>query len=241
MAEENKENVSQGNENQGGQQENKQVIGPDGKAMTPEQVAAKEAADAKAKADSEALKAKYEENKNKIKEMNLTKEQMFEIYGISEPKAPDKYSEFKLPEGFTLDAASAEIAHGVFKELNLSQDAAQKLIETEAKFLQKQAEAKKNDFEALKKSWKEESISKLGADAEKKLQIAGRAMEVLGGPELRQILADSGLEYHPAMVDLFIKAGTQLSPDTFPDGKKIGEGSEVKTGAGAIYPEQGKK
>jgi len=217
----------------------KQVIGDNGKALTPEQVASAEAEkQAKAQADAEAL-AKFEETKAKVKEMNLSKDQIFEIYGIKDSVVPEEYSDFTLPEGFELDTAAAEKAKGVFKELGLSQDKAQKLIELEANVLMERDKAKLAEFESLKKQWREESIKALGSEAEKELQKAGRAMDVLGGAELRQILKDSGLEFHPAMVKLFIEAGKALSTDNFPEGKKPGEGIE-KTPAQAIYPAQGK-
>ena len=217
----------------------KQVIGYNGKALTPEQLAQAEAdKQTKAQADADAL-AKFEETKTKVKEMNLSKEQIFEIYGIKDSVVPDKYSDFTLPDGFELDTAAAEQAKGVFKELGLSQDKAQKLIELEANVLMERDKAKLTEFESLKKQWREESIKALGSEAEKELQKAGRAMDVLGGAELRGILKDSGLEFHPAMVKLFIEAGKALSTDNFPEGKKPGEGIE-KTPAQAIYPGQGK-
>jgi hypothetical protein len=223
----------EGTQDPGAQQ--KQVIGEDGKAMTPEQIATKEA---KAQEEAQA-QAQYEEIKAKVKEFNLSKDQIFDIYGIKESVVPEKYADFTLPEGFELDTAVAEKAKGVFKELGLSQEKAQKLIELEANSLLEREKAKLDEFESLKKTWKEESIKALGSEAEKELQKAGRAMEVLGGAELRQILKDSGLEFHPAMVKLFINAGKALSPDNFPEGKKTGEGFD-KSPAQAIYPGQGK-
>src|SRR5579863_3544340 len=53
----------------------------------------------------------------------------------TEPKpsaAPDKYTDFKAPDGYTLDPATIEAATPIFKELGLSQDAAQKLVDFHA-------------------------------------------------------------------------------------------------------------
>ena len=50
-----------------------------------------------------------------------------------EPKpgsaAPESYTDFSVPEGHTLDAAAIESATPLFRELGLSQDQAQKLVD----------------------------------------------------------------------------------------------------------------
>ena len=46
--------------------------------------------------------------------------------------APETYADFKAPEGQTLDKATIEAALPIFKELGLSQDAAQKLVDFHA-------------------------------------------------------------------------------------------------------------
>ena len=51
----------------------------------------------------------------------------------AEPKpgsaAPESYTDFSVPEGHTLDAAAIESATPLFRELGLSQDQAQKLVD----------------------------------------------------------------------------------------------------------------
>ncbi|HET9131900.1 MAG TPA: hypothetical protein VFO86_13180, partial [Terriglobia bacterium] len=43
--------------------------------------------------------------------------------------APEKYADFTLPEGFKFDDKTLEAATAVFKDLNLSQEGAQKLVD----------------------------------------------------------------------------------------------------------------
>src|SRR5262245_53151779 len=43
--------------------------------------------------------------------------------------APEKYEDFKVPEGYTLDGEVGKEASAMFKELNLPQEAAQRLVD----------------------------------------------------------------------------------------------------------------
>ncbi len=128
--------------------------------------------------------------------------------------APDKY-EFKAPEGSEFNpevvAAFAEVA----KELNLTQESAQKVVEKMAPVMAaKQAE----QFEAAKLAWaetaradKEFGGDKLGEN----LAVAQKAMAQFGTPELRTLLNESGLGNHPEVIRVFYRAGKAISEDTF--------------------------
>jgi hypothetical protein len=48
------------------------------------------------------------------------------------PKAPEDYADFKLPEGFTFDTKALDAAKSIFKEIGLSQETAQKLVDFQA-------------------------------------------------------------------------------------------------------------
>src|SRR5882762_10933205 len=43
--------------------------------------------------------------------------------------APEKYEDFKLPDGYKMDETASKEVTAMFKELNLSQDQAQKLVD----------------------------------------------------------------------------------------------------------------
>src|SRR5712671_1685898 len=55
--------------------------------------------------------------------------------------APDKYADFKVPDGFKFDEKALTEATAAFKELGLSQEKAQKLVDTYAKNTQQAIEA----------------------------------------------------------------------------------------------------
>jgi hypothetical protein len=70
--------------------------------------------------------------------------------------APEKYADFKAPEGYTLDEETLKSATGLFKELNLSQDQAQKLVDLYAANSLQASEAPYKAWANLQKEWMSE-------------------------------------------------------------------------------------
>lgn len=125
---------------------------------------------------------------------------------------PDKY-EFKAPDGREFDAQVLEQFSEVAKELKLSQDDAQKMIDKIAPALaEKQqrvmAEARQNWVESVKTD-KEFGGEKLGEN----IGVAKKALDAFGTPELRALLNESGLGDHPEIIRAFYRAGKAISED----------------------------
>lgn len=80
--------------------------------------------------------------------------------------APEKYTDFKLPQGLTLEPKVLEEATTVFKGLNLSQDQAQSLVDFHAKQLQSATEAPFKAVTDLKQVWEGSLKSTYGKDIE---------------------------------------------------------------------------
>lgn len=80
--------------------------------------------------------------------------------------APEKYADFKLPEGLALEPAALEEATAVFKGLNLSQDAAQSLVDFHAKALKSAIDGPFQTVVDLKKSWESDLTATYGKDIE---------------------------------------------------------------------------
>lgn len=78
--------------------------------------------------------------------------------------APDKYTDFKLPEGIKLEPKALEEATAVFKGLNLSQEAAQSLVDFHAKQIAEIAEGPMKAVATLKNSWESDLKSTYGKD-----------------------------------------------------------------------------
>lgn len=130
--------------------------------------------------------------------------------------APDAYETFTAPEGTTLDQAAIDAFTPVAKELNLSQEQAQKLVDLHAEQAQTwlqglyDAHAKQRaDWVAAAKADGEIG----GADHADKVAVAKDALKRLGTPELTKALEDSGLGSHPEVVRFFHRVGKAIADD----------------------------
>lgn len=85
--------------------------------------------------------------------------------------APEKYEDFKMPEGTELDAEVGAAFQGVAKELNLSQEQAQGFLDKMAPVLQKRSADR---IAAISNEWMEQS----------------KADKEFGGQKLMQSLSD---------------------------------------------------
>jgi hypothetical protein len=152
----------------------------------------------------------------------------------AENKAPEEYKEFTAPEGVKFDDVVLSDLKTVAKELNLSQEAAQKIVDLGAKLAQRQAEA----ASALRSEWVEKTKAdkEIGGDAlDENRAVAVRALEAFGTPELNKLLQDTGLHEHPEMIRAFYRAGKAISDD-----KLVTSGSGVpvpkKSAADILFP-----
>lgn len=134
------------------------------------------------------------------------------------PVVPEKY-EFKAPEGVTLDSTLIEKATPLFKELGLTQDAAQKLVDFQAA---QQAEASKA-FTAQVEQWKAEV--KALPESDKVLGDAKLALNKLADPATQALIAGSWMGSHPGVIKLLASAGKLLREDPLHEGN-------ASTGAG---------
>jgi len=129
------------------------------------------------------------------------------------PAAPEKY-EFAAPEGQALDANALAVFEPIAKELGLTQEQAQKLVDIYPQIQQQQAEAWSKqiaDWGEQVKADKEIGGDKFNAS----VGLAQRALDQFGNPELREYLNESGLGNHPALVRFCAKVGKSIAEDSF--------------------------
>lgn len=129
------------------------------------------------------------------------------------PAAPEKY-EFAAPEGQALDANALAVFEPIAKELGLTQEQAQKLVDIYPQIQQQQAEAWSKqiaDWGEQVKADKEIGGDKFNAS----VGLAQRALDQFGNPELREYLNASGLGNHPALVRFCAKVGKSMAEDSF--------------------------
>lgn len=142
--------------------------------------------------------------------------------------APEKY-EFKAPEGQEFDPAVLDSYSEVARELNLSQEAAQKLLDKVAPRMQErqleQIQTIRNEWADNARADKEFGGEKLNAN----LAVAKKALDAFGTPELRSLLNESGLGNHPELIRFMFRAGAAISEDRFVAGSQGGKGAAPKT------------
>ena len=131
--------------------------------------------------------------------------------------APEKY-EFNdkvadAPEVLDPDVLTAfgEVA----KELDLPQDAAQKVLDKVAPVIQaRQAE----QVEKARIEWAEESQSddEFGGETfNTNLEVAKSALNAFGTDPFKQLLSESGLGNHPEVIRFMYRAGKAISEDSY--------------------------
>lgn len=146
--------------------------------------------------------------------------------------APEKY-DFKPQEGQSFDDGVIGAFSEVAKELNLPQDAAQKVLDKMGPVLQErqmaQVQAASTEWAGSAKADKEFGGDKLPEN----LALAKQALDTFGTPELRTLLEKSGLGNHPEVIRVFYRTGKAISEDRFVGGKAQGAPESV---AQRMYP-----
>lgn len=155
-----------------------------------------------------------------------------------EQGAPEKY-EFQMPEGVVVDDTTVEAFSEIAKELNMPQEAAQKILDKVAPVMaQRQAET----LASLSNSWIEgvRGDKEIGGDKlQQNLAVAKKAMDTFGTPELSALLNESRLGNHPEVIRFMLRAGKAISEDT-----KVVTGNATRPNLGSrdaaksLYPDQ---
>lgn len=161
-------------------------------------------------------------------------------------KAPEKY-ELTL-EGVELDAEMLEAADPIFRELNLSNEDAGKLLPVAKQFADKIGETIINDLvaqgQAKRKAWLDEAKADPevgGAKWDESLHLAAKGFDAIGfkdGHPFRQALEETGFGNNPHMIFLARKLGELVSEDgSFERGDAA---RKVENVAALMYPEDAK-
>lgn len=160
---------------------------------------------------------------------------------------PEKY-DVKAPEGMQIDTGLLDSVTPIFKELGITQEGAQKLVDAYAPYVkqasQAQHDAAMKSFDDQVESWGKETKSMLGPDAAKAMAPAARLINTFAGKEaaaFRQLLNDTGLGNHPVMVRFLINAGKSISQDSFVDGGNQVTDDTPDAAKSRMYPTMNKK
>ena len=132
--------------------------------------------------------------------------------------APEAYTDFTLPEGMDMDVGTLDAFKGLAKELNIPQEAAQKLIDLQTTLVAKQADAYQQAVVAQGQKWAAEvkNDPELGGENyDKSVASAIKVIQSFGDPALTELLNDSGLGNHPALFKFCHRISAAISEDKF--------------------------
>lgn len=187
-------------------------------------------------AQSENLENEQAQIENQSKESEEQGENK-EIYG-----APDSYDfkSIELPEGIQFDNALAQKFEPVAKELNLSQESANKLVNLLVEHQQSQLGNQKEIIAAFKKQELEASVIEyqkmmnsdveMGAgDKDKQnayIDVADKGYNAFASEGLKNTLEQLGLIYHPEVIKHFHKLGKLTGNDSIQQSTRPAGASE---------------
>lgn len=173
---------------------------------------------------------KAEDNQNSKEENNKEDDNAPENYD---------YSNVELPEGMELDKELTDEFSVAAKELNLSQKKADKFMAMGVKLSEKMKtkyteafkEAQENQIKAYETMLNtDKEIG--GAKLNQALKDANIAYDAFVSEEAATVLAQTGLNKHPAVVKVFMKIGKELKNDTI---RQAGDSRKERT-ADDWYP-----
>lgn len=124
---------------------------------------------------------------------------------------------FKFAEGVEVNKEALEVFVKTANEAGLNAEQAQKFVDLQMDMAKKQVES----LAAERKTWVEGIKSDPefgGAQYEKSLETARRAMQQFASPELRALLNATGFGDHPEVFRLMVKIGKAMGEAKFTTG-----------------------
>jgi hypothetical protein len=157
---------------------------------------------------------------------------------LAEGAPKDGYADFKLPEGVELDKEMlTEAQTFMSKDLNLSQEKAQKLVDFHIKALQGMAEAPYQLWADTQRTWQNEITKdpELGGSNLSQVKTSiSKLLDEYGDPKVREALSFTGAGNNPAIIRTLYKIAKVLTEGSFVPGGAT-QGDE-RTAAQVMYP-----
>lgn len=166
---------------------------------------------------------------------------------VSEAKAEEKASddgkkgdtdkpkpvELTAPQGAETFKEDISAFAGFANEIGLTQEQAEKLVARQVELVNGKAAEMAEAVKGWEKAAREDK--EIGGDAfDENAGIARKALEVYGGDDLKQLLDDSGLGSHPAVIRAFWKVG-QTIQDTAVERGTAARGDAPRDHATVLY------
>lgn len=129
--------------------------------------------------------------------------------------APEKY-EFTMPEGMVLDEALSSQVEPVLRELNLTNEQANKLASTFAAHRASEAQRQHDAYAQQVDDWGKAARDDKeygGTAFDENVKLAQKAIGAYGTPELKALLND-GFGNHPELIRVFVRVGKAMQEDS---------------------------
>lgn len=162
--------------------------------------------------------------------------------------APEKYEDFKVPEGMKLEGETLTSATKLFKDLNLTQAGAQSLVDFHSVQLKAAAEAPLAEYDRIRTEWKTKADADpdIGPKAAQIKETVSRALDTIGDKALvddfKHAMNLTGVGDHPAFIKVLNKLASQVIEGRPAQGagpsaaSQVAPGSKPPSIANAMYP-----
>ena len=145
----------------------------------------------------------------------------------------DPYAAIVLPENSPISQDALAAFKQMATQVNLPAKALGQWLSYEENRLQTAADqAQKSQQEQLK-NWARQTQETFGPQWQEEVSKAVRAADAFGGPQLRQLLEETGLGNHPVMVRTFHAVAQRICEDVTPGGAS--NATTDKTFTQALY------
>jgi len=155
----------------------------------------------------------------------------------SQEGAPEEYADFAMEEGAALNETVLGEFKDAAKDLGLSQDNAQKLVDLGMKLTAQNAAEQQESWDKTRDGWVEaiKSDAEYGGDQfDSTLERANRALREYGSESLIQFLGDTGYGDNPELIKMFAKIDKATGEDKSIDGSPAE--ADGRSLADVMYP-----
>lgn len=152
--------------------------------------------------------------------------------------AADIVYDIKFADGLNLPAGLVKDFEGYAKEHKLDAKGAQGAADLASKAVESFAETHVGQIKDLYTKWANDSRGDkdFGGDAfDANMNVANKALDEFGTPELKKVLADTGLGNHPEVIRAFYKMGQLISQDSVATAISASRAGGPKTQAQRMY------
>lgn len=128
----------------------------------------------------------------------------------------DPYEQVSVPENSLLSQETLAAFKQAAAQAHLPADALTQWLRWEDNRLQQETQTQAQARREQLDSWARETQENFGPNWQEEVSRAVRAADMFGGPQLRQLLEETGLGNHPVMVRTFHAVAQCISEDVIP-------------------------